>query len=158
VTEAAIETRDVLASLGLQSFAKTTGGKGLHVVVPLAPRLGWDEIKAFTKAVVEDMAQHHPERYTANQLKRMRRGRIYLDYLRNGRGATAVGAYSTRARPGATVSTPLFWDEVEAGIRPEGFTVATLPSRLAALKSDPWAEIGALHQTISAVARRKYGL
>jgi bifunctional non-homologous end joining protein LigD len=158
VTEAAIETRDVLASLGLQSFAKTTGGKGLHVVVPLAPRLGWDEIKAFTKAVVEDMAQHHPERYTANQLKRMRRGRIYLDYLRNGRGATAVGAYSTRARPGTTVSTPLFWDETEAGIRPEGFPITTLPSRLAALKSDPWAEIGSLRQTISAAARRKYGL
>ncbi len=158
VTEAAIETRGVLAQIGLESFAKTTGGKGLHVVVPLAPRLGWDEIKAFTKAVVEDMAGRHPEHYTANQLKRMRRGRIYLDYLRNGRGATAVGAYSTRARPGATVSTPLFWDEVEAGIRPEGFTVATLRSRLAALKSDPWAEIGTLRQQISAAARRKYGL
>jgi len=158
VTEAALDTRDMLAGLGLQSFVKTTGGKGLHVVVPVASRLGWDEIKAFTKAIVEEMAQRHPDRYTANQLKRMRRGRIYLDYLRNGRGATAVGAYSTRARPGATVSTPLFWDEVEAGIRPEGFTVATLPARLAALNSDPWAEIGKLHQTISTAARKRYGL
>jgi bifunctional non-homologous end joining protein LigD len=158
VTEAAIETRDVLAGIGLTSFAKTTGGKGLHVVVPLAPRLGWDEIKAFTKAVVEDMAARRPDRYVVNQLKRMRRGRIYLDYLRNGRGATAVGAYSTRARPGATVSTPLFWDEVEAGIRPETFTVATIPSRLASLKSDPWAEIATLRQQITAAARKKYGL
>ncbi len=88
----------------------------------------------------------------------MRKGRIYLDYLRNGRGSTAVGAYSTRARPGATVSTPLFWDEVEAGTRPEGFTVATVPTRLAAIKADPWAEIGKLRQSISAAARRKYGL
>jgi bifunctional non-homologous end joining protein LigD len=157
VTEAALEIRDVLVGIGLESFAKTTGGKGLHVVVPIQPRLGWDEVKAFTKAVVEDLAARHPDRYTANQLKRMRKGRIYLDYLRNGRGATAVGAYSTRARAGATVSTPLFWDEVEAGTRPEGFTVATVPARLAALKSDPWAEIAEIRQSITAATRRKYG-
>ncbi len=157
VTAAALDIREVLAGVGLESFVKTTGGKGLHVVVPLVPRLNWNEIKAFTKAIVEDMAARHPERYTANQLKRMRRGRIYLDYLRNSRGATAVGAYSTRARPGATVSTPLFWDEVEAGLRPEDLTVATIPARLASLKSDPWAEIGKLRQSISAAARRKYG-
>lgn len=158
VTAAALDIRGVLAGIGFESFVKTTGGKGLHVMVPLVPRLNWDEIKAFTKAIAEDMAARHPEHYTANQLKRMRRGRIYLDYLRNSRGATAVGAYSTRARPGATVSTPLFWDEVESGIRPEGFTIATVPARLAALKSDPWAEISKLRQSISAVARRKYGL
>jgi bifunctional non-homologous end joining protein LigD len=158
VTAAAFEMREVLTGIGLDSFVKTTGGKGLHVVVPLAPRLGWDEIKAFTKAVVEDMAAHHPDRYVVNQLKRMRKGRIYLDYLRNARGATAVGAYSTRARAGATVSTPLFWDEVEAGVRPTDFTVASVPARLWALKSDPWAEIGKLRQTITTAARKKYGL
>jgi bifunctional non-homologous end joining protein LigD len=158
VTEAALEIRDLLAGIGLESFAKTTGGKGLHVVVPIRPRLSWDEVKAFTKAVVEDLAARHPERYTDNQLKRMRKGRIYLDYLRNGRGATAVGAYSTRARAGATVSTPLFWDEVEAGARPEGFKVATVPARLAALKSDPWAEIAKIRPSISAATRRKYGV
>ncbi len=158
VTEAALEIRDVLAGLGLQSVVKTTGGKGLHVVVPLTPRLGWDEVKNFTKAVADDMAARHPQRYTANQSKRARHGRIYMDYLRNTRGATAVGAYSTRARPGATVSVPVSWSEVEAGIRPGSLTVATVPSRLAALKSDPWAEIATLRQSIGAAARRKLGL
>jgi bifunctional non-homologous end joining protein LigD len=158
VCEAALEMRGVLAAIGLDSFVKTTGGKGLHVVVPLAPKLGWDEVKAFTHALVGDLAKRFPQRYTANQLKRERRGRIYLDYLRNARGATAVGAYSTRARPGATVSTPLFWNEVEAAIRPEQFTVTTVPARLAALPSDPWAEIGQLRQPITAATRRKHGI
>jgi bifunctional non-homologous end joining protein LigD len=158
VTEAAIEIRDELAGLGLQSFAKTTGGKGLHVVVPLTPRLDWDEIKKFTKAVADGMAARHPDRYTANQLKRARKGRIYIDYLRNARGATAVGAYSTRARSGATVSTPLSWSEVEAGLRPERLTVGAVPTRLASIASDPWAEIGKLRQSVNAAARRKLGL
>ena len=158
VAKAAIEVREMLTGLGLQSFAKTTGGKGLHVVVPLTPKLGWDEVKSFTKAAADDLAARHPDRYTANQLKRARKGRIYVDYLRNARGATAVGAYSTRARPGATVSTPLSWSEVEAGTRPEGFTLATVPARLASLASDPWAEIGKLRQSIAAAARRKFGL
>ncbi len=158
VADAALEMRDVLARLGLKSFAKTTGGKGLHVVVPLAPRLPWDEVKAFTRAVAMRMAEEAPERYLAVASKSSRQGRIYIDYLRNGRGATAIGTYSARARPGATVSTPLFWEEVEQAVRPEGFTVATVPARLAALKSDPWAEIGKLRQSISAAARRRFGL
>ncbi len=157
VTEAALEIRDVLTGLGLQSFVKTTGGKGLHVVVPLTPRLGWEEVKNFTRTVAEDLAARHPQRYTANQSKRARTGRIYIDYLRNARGATAVGAYSTRARPGATVSTPLSWSEVEADTQPGHFTVATVPARLASLKSDPWAEIEKLRQLIGAAARRKLG-
>lgn len=158
VCEAAVEMRDVLAALGLASFVKTTGGKGLHVVAPLTPRRGWDEVKDFTKRVAEDMAARHPERYTANQAKRARRGRIYIDFLRNARGSTAVGAYSTRARKGATVSTPLAWSEVEAGVRPTDFTVASVPARLATLKSDPWADIATLRQTIAAAAWKKLGL
>jgi bifunctional non-homologous end joining protein LigD len=158
VVDAALEMRDVLARLGLKSFAKTTGGKGLHVVVPLTPRLGWDEVKEFTRAVAMRMAEEAPERYLAVASKSSRRGRIYIDYLRNGRGATAIGAYSARARPGATVATPLFWEEVEEAVRPEAFTVATVPGRLAKLKSDPWAEIGALRQSISAAARRRFDL
>jgi bifunctional non-homologous end joining protein LigD len=155
VTEAAIEIRDALLAIGLQSFAKTTGGKGLHVVVPLQPKLGWDEVKAFTKWVADQFVAQSPERFTANQAKRARHGRIYIDYLRNSRGATAIGAYSSRARRGATVSTPLFWEEVENGVRPEGFTVATVPQRVAALEADPWAEIGKLRQSISAAVRRQ---
>src|SRR6516165_3988497 len=155
VTEAAIDIRDALRAIGLESFAKTTGGKGLHVVVPLQPKLDWDEVKAFTKWVADQFVAQSPERFTANQAKRSRRGRIYIDYLRNSRGATAIGAYSPRARPRAPVSTPLFWEEVEKGVRPEGFTVATVPQRLAGLKKDPWAEIGKLRQSISAAVRRQ---
>jgi bifunctional non-homologous end joining protein LigD len=158
VTEAAIEIREALLAIGLQSFVKTTGGKGLHVVVPLLPKLGWDEVKAFTKWVADRFVAQSPERFTANQAKRARRGRIYIDYLRNSRGATAIGAYSPRARPGAPVSTPLFWEEVEKEARPEGFTVATVPQRLAALDTDPWAEIGKLRQSIGAAVRRRMGV
>ncbi len=157
VTEAAAGIRDALAAIGLQSFAKTTGGKGLHVVVPLQPKLGWDEVKNFTKWVADQIVAQSPEAFTANQTKRARRGRIYIDYLRNSRGATAIGAYSPRARRGAPVSTPLFWEEVEKSVRPEGFTVVTVPQRLAALESDPWAEIGGLRQSISAAVRRRMG-
>ncbi len=158
IAESALEIRDALAGFGLQSFAKTTGGKGLHVVLPLTPKLDWEQVKTFSKAVADHVAAQNPQNYTTNQSKRARLDRIYIDYLRNARGATAIGAYSTRARPGAPVSTPLFWEEVEAGVRPEGFTVATVPGRLAALKSDPWAEIGRVRQTVSASVRRKLGL
>jgi bifunctional non-homologous end joining protein LigD len=157
VTEAAIEIRDALLAIGLQSFVKTTGGKGLHVVVPLLPKLGWDQAKAFTKWVADRFVAQFPEKFTANQAKRARRGRVYIDYLRNSRGATAIGAYSPRTRPGAPVSIPLFWEEVEKGVRPEGLTVITVPQRLAALEADPWAEIGTLRQSISAAVRRQVG-
>jgi bifunctional non-homologous end joining protein LigD len=155
---AALEIRDALKGFGFQSFAKTTGGKGLHVVVPLTPELDWDQAKAFSKAVADHIAAQHPERYTTNQSKRARQGRIYIDYLRNARGATAIGAFSTRARPTAPVATPLFWSEVEEAIRPEGFTIATVPARLKTLKSDPWAAISRVRQKISPSVRRKLGL
>ncbi len=158
IAAAALEIRDVLLGFGLVSFAKSTGGKGLHVVAPLTPKLGWPQIKSFTKRVADRLAAQHPERYTTNQAKRARQGRIYIDYLRNGRGATAIGAYSSRARPGAPVGIPLFWSEVEEAVRAEGFTIVTVPARLAALKSDPWAEIGKVRQTIAADVWRKLGL
>jgi DNA ligase D len=147
VTEAAIDVRDALAGLGLKSFVKTTGGKGLHVVIPLTPKLDWDQVKAFAKWIADRFVAQRPEIFTANMAKRARQGRIYIDYLRNGRGATAVGAYSPRARPGAPVSTPLFWEEVENGVKPDEFTVESVPQRLAALASDPWAEIGEIRQS-----------
>ena len=158
VTEAAIDMRDALAGIGLESFAKTTGGKGLHVVIPLTPKFGWDEVKAFAKWVADSLVAQRPQDFTANMAKRARRGRIYIDYLRNGRGATAVGAYTPRARPGAPVSTPVSWAEVEGGVRPDEFTVESVPQRLAALPADPWAEIGKIRQSISAAVRRQVGI
>jgi bifunctional non-homologous end joining protein LigD len=158
VTEAAVDVREALAGIGLKSFAKTTGGKGLHVVIPLTPKLGWDEVKAFAKWVADSLVAQRPQDFTANMAKRARRGRIYIDYLRNGRGATAVGAYSPRARPGAPVSTPVSWEEVEQGVRPDEFTVETVPQRLSALPADPWVEIGKIRQTISAAVRWQVGI
>jgi bifunctional non-homologous end joining protein LigD len=158
VTAAAIEMREALLGVGLQSFAKTTGGKGLHVVVPVTPKLGWDEIKEFSKWVAERFAAAYPERFTTNMAKRARTGRIFIDYLRNGRGATAIGAYSARSRPGAPVATPLFWEEVEKGVTPDRFSVLTVPDRMVRLKADPWAEISTLRQSISAKVRRAAGI
>jgi bifunctional non-homologous end joining protein LigD len=158
VTAAAIDMREALLGIGLRSFPKTTGGKGLHVVVPLTPKLGWDEVKAFAKWVADRFVQQYPDRFTANMAKRARTGRIFIDYLRNGRGATAIGAYSPRARPGAPVATPLSWEEVENGVRPDQFTVETVPARLAALKSDPWAEMRQTRQSLRAAVRREVGI
>jgi bifunctional non-homologous end joining protein LigD len=148
VIEGAIEVRRRLADLGLQSFVKTTGGKGLHVVFPLTPKADWDTVKAFTQSLAEVMAADQPERYTANMAKRERHGRIYIDYVRNSMGATAVGAYSTRARPGAAISTPLAWDELGPEIRAGHFTVENLPKRLAFLDQDPWKDILSLRQEL----------
>jgi bifunctional non-homologous end joining protein LigD len=158
VTEAAIEVRDALDAIGLKSFAKTTGGKGLHVVVPLQPKLDWDAVKTFSKWVADRLAEERPAQFTANQTKQARRGRIYLDYLRNARGATAVGAYSPRDRAGTTVSTPLSWDEVERQVKPGEFTVTTVPARLAKLETDPWTEIDKTRQTIPARVRKHVGI
>jgi bifunctional non-homologous end joining protein LigD len=158
VTEAAIDVREALLGIGLKSFAKTTGGKGLHVVIPLTPKLGWDDVKTFAKWVADSFVAQRPEDFTANMAKKARQGRIYIDYLRNGRGATAVGAYSPRSRTSAPVSTPLFWEDVEQGVRPESFTVETVPNRLAALGADPWAEMGKLRQSIGAAVRRQVGI
>ncbi len=141
-----------------KSFPKTTGGKGLHVVVPIAPKLDWDAVREFSRWVAERFVASYPDRFTSNMAKRARTGRIFIDYLRNSRGATAIAAYSPRARQGAPVATPLFWEEVENGIRPDRFTVATVPERLAQLGSDPWAEMPKLRQSISAKMRRDAGI
>ena len=157
VIAAALAVRELLRSLGLDSFAKTTGGKGLHVVVPIKPSLDWDAAKEFCRAVVAQLAAREPHLYTASLAKTARRGRIFIDYLRNGRGATAVAAYSTRARPGATVSTPLTWQEVEDGIRSDRFTMTNVLQRVRS-GPDPWQGFAATKQAISASARRALGL
>jgi bifunctional non-homologous end joining protein LigD len=148
VVDAALEARTRLADLGLQSFVKTTGGKGLHVVFPLTPKADWDTVKRFAQSIAEQMAADAPRLYTANMAKKNRTGRIYVDYLRNGMGATAVAAYSTRARPGAAVSTPLAWDELGPGIRANHFTVENLPKRLPFLDRDPWEGLVSLRQEL----------
>lgn len=140
IIEAAKEVRQRLHDAGLESFVKTSGGKGLHVVAPLVPRAEWAEIKAFTKSIADAMAADSPESYVATVTKSKRKGKILVDYLRNGRGATAVAPYSTRARPGAAVSMPLDWDELSPAIGPSYFTVENALPRLGALKSDPWAD------------------
>jgi bifunctional non-homologous end joining protein LigD len=145
--DAAREVRDFLGELKLESFVKTTGGKGLHVVVPVEPAMDWEPAKAFTQSVAEALAKKRPDRYVAIMAKRVRSGRIFIDYLRNGRGATAVGAYSTRARLRATVSTPLAWDELSEGIRSDHFTLTNIRARLQHLK-DPWPGFFKIRQRI----------
>ncbi len=148
VRNAALDLKKRLDSVGLRSFVKTSGGKGLHVVVPVQPRADWDEVKAFTKAFAELMAEDEPGRYVANMAKSRRRGRIFIDYLRNGRGATAIAPYSTRARPGAPVSVPVAWSELPEIVAADQFTVDNLEQRLNHLKGDPWAEFSVLKQKL----------
>jgi bifunctional non-homologous end joining protein LigD len=148
VLDCARSVRDALRALGLASFVKTTGGKGLHVVAPLEPGPGWDETAAFTHAVAVSIARANPRRYITQMAKAEREGKIFIDYLRNIRGATSVAAYSTRARPEAPVSVPLAWDELSPKITSGYFTIANLGSRLAGLTRDPWAEYWTTRQRL----------
>lgn len=140
VIEGAFETKERLEKHGLTTFVKTSGGKGLHVVVPLKPKADWENLKAFTKAIADEMAADSPDRYVSTISKAKRKGKILIDYLRNQRGMTAVAPYSPRARPGAAVSMPLAWDEVSPAIGPTHFTILNTPTRLVALKNDPWED------------------
>jgi len=154
VVEGAHAVRQLLGELGLESFCKTTGGKGLHVVAPLKPVAAWPEVKAFAKVVADQLEESDPETYVAIASKRARKGRVFVDYLRNGRGATAVAPFSPRARPEATVAMPLAWSEVTASLDPRRFTMKTAPTRIARQKCDPWAGFFDSTQTISADARK----
>ena len=138
VLRTARELRDRLHDLGLTAFLRTTGGKGLHLVVPLSPSADWQTAKSFAHAVSEQHAQDEPRLLTTNMSMSKRHGRIYLDYLRNSRGSTAIACYSARARPGAPVAVPLRWDELSPAVRSDHYTVETLQRRLGALRADPW--------------------
>jgi DNA ligase D len=148
IVHAAKDVRQFLTSIGLQSFAKTTGGKGLHVQLPIARRYTWPEAKAFAKRVAEFMAQSSPTRYLTRISKAERRGKIFIDYLRNDPTSTSVAPYSTRSRSGAPVSTPLHWDELSAQLDPAKFNVTTVPQRLKRLRANPWAELETLMQPL----------
>ncbi|HYV18878.1 MAG TPA: DNA ligase D [Verrucomicrobiae bacterium] len=156
VVEGCLALRARLDELGLRSWLKTTGGKGMHVCVPLGRRQDWDEVKAFSRALSADIATREPAKYTVNLLKAQRRGRIFIDYLRNGRGATAVAAWSTRARPGAPVSMPLAWEELDLSLRPDAWTVKNAAGRLDL--PDPWPGFAACRQTITAEMKSAVGL
>jgi bifunctional non-homologous end joining protein LigD len=158
MVEAALLVRERLEAYDLEPFVKTTGGKGLHVVAPLRPKAGWDEVKAFTKSVADGLARDVPDRYLAVMSKAKRKGKIFVDYLRNGRGATAVAPYSTRARAGAPVATPIAWDELGPGVEParRPFHVGNVPARVAG--KDPWRGFEAARRPLTAKALRAAGV
>ena len=140
VAEAARAVRRLLDQAGLQGFPKTTGGRGLHVVVPLKPEADWRACLEFSRALARTMERRQPETYTTAFARAGREKKILIDYLRNNRTNTSVAAFSTRARPGAPVSVPLRWAELKAAFDPASFTVLTVEKRLARLREDPWAE------------------
>ena len=150
--------RERLSELGLASFVKTTGGKGLHIVVPLTPEADWDTVKAFSRAVAESVVRETPAEYIATMSKEKRKGKIFIDYLRNGRGATSIAAYSTRSRQGAPISTPVAWDELTADLKPDSYNIHNIRRRLTALKEDPWADYFSVRQQITSEMRKKVGL
>jgi len=147
VVEATLLVRDQLAELGLRTFCKTTGGKGLHVVVPLHRRTEWPQAKAFTRAFARVLAEQHPKLFTVNPLKARRKDKIFLDYLRNGRGATSVAAYSARSRPGCPISLPIDWSDLTDDLKPTEITIRNF---------QPWAERG--HQAWSQLTEIRQSL
>ncbi|MBM3147609.1 MAG: DNA ligase D, partial [Actinobacteria bacterium] len=157
VNDAARLLRTALDALGLRSFVTTTGGKGLHVVAPIEPTRSWKEVKAFARAVAEALVAADPGSYTATMSKRRRTGKVFIDYLRNGRGATFISPYSTRRRPGAPTATPLRWDELSPDLRADRYGVPNIRRRLAALKTDPWEGFHSVHQELTAAALRSVG-
>jgi bifunctional non-homologous end joining protein LigD len=153
VVQAARHIKERLDDLRLDSFVRTTGGKGLHVVVPLVRRASWEEFKTLAKSFADAVVREQPKRYIAQSSKVKRAGKIYLDYLRNERGATAIASYSTRARPGANVATPLSWDELSGSWRPKRFNTRSVPERLETMKHDPWQGFFEARQTITKAMR-----
>jgi len=148
VIEAAHEVKALLEEIGLRSFPKTTGGKGLHVVVPIEPQVEWEPVKQFCRQIAELLTARRPDDYTTNMSKSVRKGRIFIDFLRNDFGATAIAAYSTRARRGAPVAVPLTWREVTADLKPADFTIAAVRQRVRRQRTDPWKEFWVLRQRL----------
>lgn len=150
VVAAARQLRGFLRQTGLESFVRTSGGKGLHLVVPLSPPAPWDRARIFAQAVAEAARDAEPLRYVATMSKQKRKGRIFIDWLRNGRGATSIASFSARARAGAPVAMPLRWEELGKVASGDAFTIRNVPARLQRLKSHPWTGIDAIRQTLPA--------
>ena len=157
VQEAAVLTRTMLEELGLKSWLKTSGGKGLHVAVPLAPKLDFEVVKDFSRAVVAHMAKTIPQRFVAKSGGSNRVGKIFIDYLRNGHGQTTAAAFSARARPGLGVSIPVSWDQLPSLKGGAQWTVVTAREHLSFEKADPWTDYWKSRQTLAA-ARKKLKL
>jgi bifunctional non-homologous end joining protein LigD len=154
----AIQVRDRLAELKLDSWVKSTGGKGLHIVIPLAKRHAWDEVKDFTRAFSADLSARNPGKYLIKATIAARKGKIFIDYLRNGRGATSIGAYCVRAKPTAAISVPLRWEELSPRLDPDAFTPEAVARRVAKLKADPWEGYWTSRQSITRAMRTAVGL
>ena len=148
VVDAAFLLKDYLKKLNLQSFVKTTGGKGLHIVVPLKKLYSWPEVNNFAHSFSSALTAKYPNDFIDTMSKVKRKNKIFIDYLRNGQGSTAVAAYSTRARANASVSVPISWDELMNKLDPQQFDVLTVPTRLKKLKQDPWLEFFKLKQKL----------
>jgi bifunctional non-homologous end joining protein LigD len=158
VIEAAQLVRTLLNKLDLTCFVKTTGGKGLHVVLPLRRVHTWEEVKAFSKGLADHLVRLIPDRFIANMSKQKRKGKIYIDYLRNVKGATAIAAYSTRARPGAPVSVPLAWKDLSVEVRSDHFTVANVVKSLKGLTEDPWRDYFTVEQKLTRKMKASLGV
>lgn len=146
--------RALLQKLGLRSFLKLSGGKGVHLHVPIAPRYGWEDAKSFCHAVARQLAEEHPELFTAELMKKERVGKIFVDYLRNGRGATYIAPFSARARAGAPIAVPISWTELKPSVRPDAYSVRTLGKYLKDHPRDPWAGYLKLAQRIKLLDQR----
>jgi bifunctional non-homologous end joining protein LigD len=150
VIAAARTVRQALAALDLDAFPKTTGGRGLHVVVPLVPHARWSDCLAFSRTLCEAIERSAPGTFTTRFAKAGRNRRILLDYLRNNRTNTSIAAYSTRARSDAPISVPVMWNELRPALDPQGLTLATVPRRLARLRADPWKDYWTCKQKLTA--------
>jgi bifunctional non-homologous end joining protein LigD len=158
VVETAKLLRDRLADIDLTSFVKTTGGKGLHVCVPVTRRLDWTRTKEFCRRFTEQIVHSAPTRYVATMSKAQRKGKIFIDFFRNMRGATFIAPYSTRARPGAPVAVPLAWEELSPKLAGDHFNLRNVPERLERLKHDPWASLNRTRQTLTMAVLREFGV
>jgi bifunctional non-homologous end joining protein LigD len=157
LVDAVTVLRKLLEQLELECFVKTTGGKGLHVVVPLAPTRGWDQAKEFCKAVAELLVRTFPDRFTSKMTKSTRSGKIFVDYLRNAENATAIAAYSVRAKANAPVALPVGWEQLKDDLRFAHFNVGNVPQLLRRRRRDPWERLPDVRQQLTDAMLRRVG-